>query len=67
MRNSKWGKFTRTSNKVSTTSRVTMSLRMCKRKDGEVVVQQLIEHVDDNGLIVTTEWVEIPTVYEVDE
>lgn len=66
MRNSKWGKFTKTSNKVSTTSRVTMSLRMCKRKDGEVVVQQLIEHVDDNGLIVTTEWVEIPTVYEVD-
>lgn len=66
MRSSKWGKFTKTSNKVSTTSRVTMSLRMCKRKDGEVVVQQLIEHVDDNGLIVTTEWVEIPTVYEVD-
>ena len=42
----------------------TMNLHLVIRKDGSQRIEQRIEHRNNKGLVVSTEWVEIPVIYE---
>lgn len=42
----------------------TMNLRLVHRRDGSVSVEQMVEYRNSTGLVVDTEWVAIPVIYE---
>nr|DAD84418.1 MAG TPA: hypothetical protein [Podoviridae sp. ctUS21] len=41
-----------------------MNLHLVIRKDGSQRIEQLVEYRNSKGLVVSTEWVEIPVIYE---
>lgn len=65
---SNWHSFGKSENtdggSESTTPHPTMNLHVVIRKDGSQRIEQMIEHRNSNGLVVSTEWVEIPVIYE---
>jgi len=65
---SNWHSFGKSANtdggSESTTPHPTMNLHVVIRKDGSQRIEQMIEHRNSNGLVVSTEWVEIPVIYE---
>jgi hypothetical protein len=48
----------------NTTPHPTMNLHLVIRKDGSQRIEQLVEYRSSKGLVVSTEWVEIPVIYE---
>lgn len=65
---SNWHAFGKKENSAnggkSSTPVTTMNLRCVIRKDGSKVIEQMVEYRDSNGLIVGTDWVAIPVIYE---
>ncbi len=47
-----------------TTPNLTMNLRCVLKRDKTQVIEQLVEYRNSNGMVVTTEWVEIPVIFE---
>nr|DAV86453.1 MAG TPA: hypothetical protein [Caudoviricetes sp.] len=41
-----------------------MNLHLVIHKDGSQRIEQLVEYRNSKGLVVSTEWVEIPVIYE---
>lgn len=65
---SNWHSFGKSSDQAkggeTSTPNPTMNLRLVYRKDGGTSIEQLIEYRNSNGLVVDTEWVAIPVIYE---
>lgn len=63
---SNWSKFRKREDTECgvTTSHLTMNLRQVIRKDGSTSIEQLIEHRNEQGMVVNTEWVAIPVIME---
>lgn len=64
---SKWDKFAKKARKEQggeTTPHQTMNLRQVIKSDGSMRIEQLTEHRNQQGMIVNTEWVEIPLIME---
>lgn len=63
----RWSKFAekvKQDQSVETEPRLTMNLRVVKKVDGSTTVEQLVEYRNQKGMIVNTEWVEVPTIME---
>lgn len=66
---SKWGKFAQKAKQEQggdTTPHQTMNLRQVIKLDGSMRIEQLIEHRNQQGMVVDTEWVEIPRLMETE-
>lgn len=65
---SNWHSFGKSSEQArgedTSTPHPTMNLRLVHRKDGSVSVEQMVEYRNSTGLVVDTEWVAIPVIYE---
>lgn len=65
---SNWHSFGKSSDQAkggeTSTPNPTMNLRLVYRKDGSVSVEQMVEYRSSTGLVVDTEWVAIPVIYE---
>lgn len=48
-----------------TTPVLTMNLRQVVNNKGEVRIEQLVEHRNKSNMVVNTEWVTLPIIYEV--
>lgn len=60
-----WSQFSKKAKEQgaeNTTAHLTMNLR-CVVYKGEHIIEQLVEHRNSNGMVVTTEWVAIPVIY----
>lgn len=63
----KWSKATEKAKKeqgADTTPCLTMNLRTVVKISGAIAIEQLIEYRNNNNMVVNTEWVELPTIYE---
>ena len=47
-----------------TTTVLTMNLRQVVNNKGEVRIEQLVEHRNKSNMVVNTEWVTLPIIYE---
>lgn len=47
-----------------TTPVLTMNLRQVVNNKGEVRIEQLVEHRNKANMVVNTEWVTLPIIYE---
>lgn len=65
---SDWHKFGKSYNEAkggeTSTPNPTMNLRLVHRKDGSESIEQMVEYRNSTGLVVDTEWVAIPVIYE---
>lgn len=63
---SKWSKFSNNSQSQSeaTTPHLTMNLRQVVMQSGANYFEQLVEHRNKDGMVLNTEWVRVPTIYE---
>lgn len=63
---SKWSKFSNTSQSQSeaTTPHLTMNLRQVVTQSGANYFEQLVEYRNKDGMVLNTEWVRVPTIYE---
>lgn len=65
---SKWSKFAEKNKAQSqggdTTPHQTMNLRQVVKSDGSMRIEQLVEHRNQQGLVVEFNWVEIPVIME---
>ena len=48
-----------------TTPVLTMNLRQVVYNNGKVRIEQLVEHRNKSNMVVDTEWVMLPIIYEV--
>lgn len=64
MKAKQWGKFAEQQRNQGedTTPHPTMSIRQVIKESGEIRIEQLIEHRTNQGMVVNTEWVEIPVI-----
>lgn len=46
------------------TPHVTMNLRRVVLRDSTFTFEQMVEYRNNSGMVVKTDWVEIPTLYE---
>lgn len=61
---SKWDQFKKKDEDSSdTTPHLTMNLRCVVGRKGQTI-EQLVEYRNKNSMVVSTEWVEIPTIYQ---
>lgn len=61
---SKWDQFKKKDEESSdTTPHLTMNLRCVVGRNGQTI-EQLVEYRNKNSMVVSTEWVEIPTIYQ---
>lgn len=59
-----WSKFaTAGESKEETTAFPTMNLRCVVGKSGQTI-EQMVEYRNNKGMVVSTEWVAIPVVYQ---
>lgn len=59
----KWTEQQRTQGE-DTTPHLTMNIRQVVKGNGDIRIEQLVEHRTAQGMVASTEWVEIPVIIE---
>lgn len=61
---SKWDKLRKDKGGGETTPHLTMNLRQVVTAENKVIIEQMIEYKNEKGMVVSTDWVAIPIIYE---
>lgn len=61
---SKWDKLRKDKGGDVTTPHLTMNLRQVVTVENKVTIEQLVEYKNEHGMVVNTDWIAIPVIYE---